>query len=193
MIIAFLSDSAWVSAKQAELASIKEHQVRDVVDYSPGMKPITCKWVLSDKFDAHGNLERKKARLVARGFQRPAESKKTKYAPVMNKVSMRMIFSVGKGRARKWDVKSAFLNGDLQEVVQMIAPAEMKLARNKVLALKKAIYGLCQASFCWWLKLCATLRKLGFRQSEFDPCVFYRNSVIIGFHVDDFLDTGDRG
>ena len=75
----------------------------------------------------------------------------------------------------------------------MIAPAEMKLARNKVLALKKAIYGLCQASFCWWLKLCATLRKLGFRQSELDPCVFYRNSVIIGFHVDDFLVAGDRG
>ena len=37
---------------------------------------------------------------MARGFQQPAESKKTKYAPVMNKVSMRMIFSVGKGRAR---------------------------------------------------------------------------------------------
>ena len=77
-------DDAWFSAKQTELASIKEHQVWDVVDYSPGMKPITCKWVLSDKFDAHGNFERKKARLVARGFQQPAESKKTKYAPVMN-------------------------------------------------------------------------------------------------------------
>ena len=130
-------DDAWFSAKQAELASIKKHKVWDVVDYSPGMKPITCKWVLSEKFDAHGNFERKKARLVVRGFQQPAESKKTKYAPVMNKVSMRMIFSVGKGRARKWDVKSAFLNGDLQEVAHMIAPVEMKLARNKVLALKR--------------------------------------------------------
>ena len=147
---------------------------------------------LSEKFDAHGNFERKKARLVVRGFQQPAESKKTKYAPVIIIVSMRMIFSVGKGRARKWDVISAFLNGDLQEVVHMIAPAEMKLARNKVLALKKAIYGLCQASICWWLKLCATLRKRGFRQSELDPCVFYRNSVIIGFHVDNFLVTGEQ-
>ena len=36
-------DDAWFLAKQAELASIKEHQVWDVVDYSPGMKPITCK------------------------------------------------------------------------------------------------------------------------------------------------------
>ena len=75
------SPFATLISSSSELASIKEHQMWDVVDYSSGMKPITCKWVLSDKFDAHGNFERKKARLVARGFQQPAESKKTKYAP----------------------------------------------------------------------------------------------------------------
>ena len=179
-------------AKKIELTAMDEHQVWDVVDYSPGMKPITCKWVLSDKFDAQGHFDKKKARLVARGFQQPAASKKTNYAPVMNKVSMRMIFCVGKGRARKWDVKSAFLNGELEEVVYMRAPPELDLSRNKVLALKKAIYGLCQASFRWWLKLCDTLRELGFRQSELDPCVFYRDSLILGFHVDDFLITGNK-
>ena len=93
---------------------------------------------------------------------------------------MRMIFSVGKGRPRKWDVKSAFLNGDLEEAVYVTAPAEMK-----------AIYGLCQASFRWWLKLCVTLRNLGYQQSQWDPCVFYRNSLTVGFHVDDFLVTGN--
>ena len=74
----------------------------------------------------------------------------------------------------------------------MRAPPELDLSRNKVLALKKAIYGLCQASFRWWLKLCDTLRELGFRQSELDPCVFYRDSLILGFHVDDFLITGKK-
>ena len=183
----------WISAKQAELTSMGQHQVWDIVDYSLGMKPITCKWVLSDKFDANGNLEKKKARLGVRGFQQSAESKKTKYAPVMNKVSMRMIFSVGKGPPRKWDVKSAFLNGDLEEAVYMTAPAEMRLGPNKVLALKTAIYGLCQASFRWWLKLCVPLRKLAFQQSQWDPWVFYRNSLTVGFHVDDFLVTGKSG
>ena len=46
-----------------------------------------------------------------------------------------------------------------------------------------------QASFRWWLKLCDTLRELGFRQSELDPCVY---SLILGFHVDDFLITGNK-
>ena len=88
-------------------------------------------------------------------------------------------------------MKFAFLNGDLEEAVYMTAPAEMRLGPNKVLALKKAIYGLCQASFRWWLKLCVTLRNLGFQQSQWDPCFFYRNSLTVGFHVDDFLVTGN--
>ena len=73
-------DDPWFRAKKIELTA----PVWDVVDYSPGMKPITCKW-LSDKFDAQGHFDKKKARLVARGFQQPAASKKTNYAPVMNK------------------------------------------------------------------------------------------------------------
>ena len=56
---------------------MRQHRVWDVVDFSPGMKPITCKWGFSDKFDANGNVE-KKARIASRGFQQSAESKKTK-------------------------------------------------------------------------------------------------------------------
>ena len=66
-----------VSSQEDRANRMDEHQVWDVVDYSPGMKPITCKWVLSGKFDAQGHFDKKKARLVARGFQQPAASKKT--------------------------------------------------------------------------------------------------------------------
>ena len=53
-------DDPWFRAKKIELTAMDEHQVWDVVDYSPGMKRITCKWVLSDKFDAQGISTRRK-------------------------------------------------------------------------------------------------------------------------------------
>ena len=84
-----------------------------------------------------------------------------------------------------------FLNGEINEDVYLLPPPDLQLQKSKVLKLKKALYGLCRAQYCWWVKLCRILQKLGWIQSDWDPCVFYKEDMILGFHVDDILITGD--
>ena len=64
-----LSDAKkWMEACVAEVASLVENKVFEVVD-RPASKPvITSKWVFKKKKGISGNIEKYKARLVARGF-----------------------------------------------------------------------------------------------------------------------------
>jgi hypothetical protein len=72
------------------------------------------------------------------------------------------------------DVKSVFLNGDLQEEVYIAQPPGFvdKDHPDKVLRLHKALYGLRQAPRTWNIKLDATLSSLGFRCSENEHGVY---------------------
>ena len=62
------------------------------------------------------------------------------------------------------DVKSYFLNEDLQEDVYMQQPPGFEIAghEHKVCKLIKALYGLKQAPRAWYTKMDEYLRKVGF-------------------------------
>ena len=62
------------------------------------------------------------------------------------------------------DVKSAFLNGELQEEF---------LNEGKVFRLVKALYGLRQAPRAWYAKLDGSLIGLGFRRSDSEHAVYF--------------------
>ena len=72
------------------------------------------------------------------------------------------------------DVKSAFLNGDLQEDVYMTQPPgfEVPGKENQVCKLVKALYGLKQAPRAWYAKMDAYLQKVGFLRSELDDTLY---------------------
>eukprot|EP01126_Amoeba_proteus_P061549 TRINITY_DN8274_c0_g1_i2.p1 TRINITY_DN8274_c0_g1~~TRINITY_DN8274_c0_g1_i2.p1 ORF type:complete len:107 (-),score=8.64 TRINITY_DN8274_c0_g1_i2:1092-1412(-) len=96
------------------------------------------------------------------------------------------------------DVKTAFLNGDLEETIFMEPPKRYEDFRpNEVCHLLKSIYGLKQAPCCWDKKFTETLRQNGFVQSTANPCVFmkHRNDgvLVIGMYVDDCLIVGNTG
>jgi hypothetical protein len=97
------------------------------------------------------------------------------------------------------DVKSAFLNGDLQEEVYVTQPAGFVVqgAEHKVLKLKKALYGLRQAPRAWNAKLDSTLLKLGFQKSSAEHGVYIRGTgkgrLVVGVYVDDLIITGHSG
>jgi hypothetical protein len=97
------------------------------------------------------------------------------------------------------DVKSAFLNGELQEEVYVMQPPGFIIAgqENKVLRLSKALYGLRQAPRAWYAKLDAVLIALGFHRSESEHAVYlrgggqrHRRRLIVGVYVDDLVITG---
>jgi hypothetical protein len=64
------------------------------------------------------------------------------------------------------------LNGDLEEEVYVEAPEGSGVSKRKVWKLKKAIYGLKQAPRVWYTTLAAVMKRLGFKQSSADPCLF---------------------
>ena len=106
-----------------ELKSMEENKVWEIVDLLEGVKRVGCKWVLKTKRDFKGNVEWYKARLVAKWFtKKDGIDYKETLSPVSKKDSLWIIivlvayFDV---ELYQMDVKTAFLNGDLEEEVYM--------------------------------------------------------------------------
>lgn len=107
------------------------------------------------------------------------------------------IVSAKKWEAHQMDVHNAFLHGDLEEEVYMKLPAGFRHTDpNKVCRLHKSIYGLKQASRCWFAKLTSALTKFGFIQSyaDYSLFTFTREGVELRvlIYVDDFLICGNH-
>ena len=185
--------SNWELAMQEELNSLKQNDSYDVVDLPAGRKAIGNRWVYTTKM-SDGNL-RFKARLVAQGFtQEFGVDFDQVYAPVARPPSTRLFLSTAskyKLVVKQFDVKTAFLNGKLDEEIYMQQPQGFVL-NEKVLRLKKAIYGLKQAAKCWNDIVKEALSTAGFTPSQADDCLYSNNKslenlCLVIFHVDDFL------
>ena len=142
----------WSDAMKDELNSMANNQVWDLVELPEGFRAVGCKWVYKTKTDASGNIERYKARLVAKGFlQKEAIDYHDTFSPVSKKDSLRIIMALVAHfdiELHQMDVKTAFLNGELEEEVYMTQPEGFisEKGNNLVCKLKKSIYELKQAS-----------------------------------------------
>jgi hypothetical protein len=140
----------WIEAMKEELDSIAKNQVWDLVELPKGVKPVGCKWVFKTKKESKGNIERHKARLIAKGFtQVEGIDYNATFSPVSTKESMRIILALVAHydlELHQMDVKTTFLNGDLNEVVYMDQPLGFSENDRLVCRLNKSIYGLKQAS-----------------------------------------------
>uniref|UniRef100_A0A2N9GAP2 Reverse transcriptase Ty1/copia-type domain-containing protein n=1 Tax=Fagus sylvatica TaxID=28930 RepID=A0A2N9GAP2_FAGSY len=91
------------------------------------------------------------------------------------------------------DVKTAFLNGSLEEEVYMDQPEGFSIEGKEHLAckLKKSIYGLKQASRQWYLKFNDTVTSFGFKENTVDRCIYLKVSgskfIFFILYVDDIL------
>ena len=84
----------WRLAAEDEMRSLTDHQVWELVDLPTGRHAITCKWVFKGKLDGEGNLDSRKARLVARGFSpKFGEDFDETFAPVAKKRTQCECFS----------------------------------------------------------------------------------------------------
>src|ERR1044072_9524868 len=111
--------------------------------------------VFKVKLNPDGSISKHKARLVVRGFmQRAGLDYSEVFAPVARIETVRLLVAIAVWKHWEiWqlDVKSAFLNGHLEEGVYITQPPGfvVKGSEDKVLRLKKALYGLKQAPRAW--------------------------------------------
>ncbi len=95
-------------------------------------------------------------------------------------------------RIHQLDVTTAFLNGKLKEEIYMRQPEGFVVEgqENLVCKLKRSLYGLKQSPRCWNATLDEFLKKLGFLQSNSDPCIYIAavdEMAVIGVYVDDIV------
>ena len=112
---------------------------------------MTSRWIFTIKYKVDGHIDRKKSRLVLRGFtQTYGEDYIETFAPVAKLHTIRIVLSwtvnLGWG-LWKMDVKNAFLQGELEDEVYMHPPPGLEhlVKKRNVLRLKKAINGLNQS------------------------------------------------
>jgi hypothetical protein len=115
--------SKWLDAMEDEMRSMSTNRVWDLEEIIEGVKTIGCKWVYKMKCDSKGNIERFKARLMAKGFTQRKDIDYTKtFSPVSCKDSLKIIITLVVHydlELHQMDVKATLLNGDLLENVYM--------------------------------------------------------------------------
>ena len=187
----------WLMAMKEELKSMDDNNVWEMTELPKDSKRVGCKWVFKTKRDSKGNVERYKARLVAKCYtQKDGIDYKETFSPVSRKDSLRILMALVAHfdlELHQMDVKTAFLNGDLEEEVYMDQPQgfETISKRNLVCRLKKSIYGLKQASRQWYLKFDDTVLSYGFVEMTVDRCIYMKvvgsKFIILVLYVDDIL------
>lgn len=184
----------WKKAMAEEFISFDENEAWDVVDRPENGSVVDCKWVFKRKSESDGSV-RYRARLVARGFtQIPGVDFDETFSPVVRHSILRLLFAISVKydlEITHLDVATAFLNGHLDKEVFMNKPEGLEIGENKVLKLKKAIYGLKQSSRQWNLRVDQVLSKLGYKKSKFEPCLYTKKNgsslTIVALYVDDFF------
>jgi hypothetical protein len=131
-----------------ELENFERNQVWELVEPPPNFKPVRTKWVWKNKDGENCEVVRNKLRLVAQGSsQKEGIDYEETFAPVARLEAIRnlLAFSVAKGfKLYQMDVKSAFLNGFLEEEVYVKKPSGFESVEfpHRVYRLRKVLYGL---------------------------------------------------
>lgn len=187
---------------QEEMNAIEKNDTWELATLPKGNKPFGVKWVYKKKMNAQGEIERYKARLVAKGYKQKAGiDYEEVFAPVARMETIRLLISLA--AQNKWsifqmDVKSAFLNGVLEEEVYIEQPpGYTKVGKeNKVLKLKKALYGLKQAPRAWNTRIDAYFKEHGFVQCPYEHALYVKvrkdDTLFVALYVDDLIFTGNN-
>ncbi|UYV75442.1 hypothetical protein LAZ67_13000282, partial [Cordylochernes scorpioides] len=190
----------WHKAMEEEISEIEKHKVWTLVPRENSMKVINSKWVYSTKKTSNDAIYKRKDRLIAVGCnQRYGVDYKESFSPVLKKESLRTIVALAIQQnliIKTYDVKTAYLYGELEETVYMRQPDGFmqKGEENKVCKLEKSLYGLTQSGKCWNKKINEILYQLGMIRTKCDPCVFKHQRgegyAILGLYVDDLIIAG---
>ncbi|GJT17005.1 putative reverse transcriptase domain-containing protein [Tanacetum coccineum] len=116
----------WIDAMNAEIQSMMDNMVWVLVDLPPGCKTVGSRWLFKKKTDMDGIVHVYKARLVAKGYtQLYGVDYEETFSPVADIRAIRILISIAAYydyEIWQMDVKTAFLNGYLDEDIYMVQP-----------------------------------------------------------------------
>ena len=170
-----LEDEFWIIAMEEELEQFERNKVWVLVPRPVGVNVVGTKWIFKNKIDESGVVVRNKARLVAQGYsQIEGVYFEETFAPVARLESIRLFLGMAcilNFTVYQMDVKSAFLNGFLQEEVYVEQPKgfEDPIHPQYVYKLSKALYGLKQAPRAWYERLTGPYLACTHIEDELDP------------------------
>ncbi|KAF0724104.1 hypothetical protein Ae201684_017155 [Aphanomyces euteiches] len=188
-----------IEATNAEYQAMLANNVWEIVPLPAGRKALKCKWVWKAKYHADGSIECFKARLCLKGYLQIAGVDFTDtYAPVLRLDSLRLLCALIATldlETAQLDIKTAFLNGDLDEDIYMDQPERYQVEgkTNMVCKLNKSIYGLKQAPRQWNKKLNNCLLAMGFKRCHKEQCIYVmvnsesRKITYLAVYVDDIV------
>ena len=139
---------------------------------------VGSRWIYKLKQATDGSVEKYKARFVARGFSQIEGNKyEETFAPVARYSSIRTILNLSAQMGwhiHQMDVKTAFLNGVIEEEVYIEQPEGFEIfsIELRVCRLKRALYGLKQAPCAWYTRIDSYFTRIGFAKSEADPNLY---------------------
>ncbi|GJZ23756.1 retrotransposon protein, putative, ty1-copia subclass [Tanacetum coccineum] len=142
----------WLNAMNVELQSMRDNKVWELVDLPPNGKTVGHKWLFKKKTDMDAAVHTYKAPLVAKGFtQTPGIDYEETFFPLADIRAIRILIAIVAFydyEIWQMDVKTAFLNGYLNEEVYMEQHEGFMNPKypNRVCKLKRSIYGLKQSS-----------------------------------------------
>ncbi|GJS43694.1 retrotransposon protein, putative, ty1-copia subclass [Tanacetum coccineum] len=145
----------WLVAMNAEMKSMYDNKVWRLVVLPPNAKVVKSKWIYKKKTDMDGKVHIYKARLVAKGYTQTYDvDYEETFSPIADIRAIRILIAIAAFydyKIWKMDVKTAFLNGFLEEEIYMEQPEGFINPNHprKVCKLQRSIYGLKQASRSW--------------------------------------------
>ncbi|KAG6435164.1 hypothetical protein SASPL_100033 [Salvia splendens] len=152
----------------------------------------SLKWVFNTKKNLDGSVQKRKARLVANGFDGESVSR-------FETVRMYLALSAHLNwPIYQLDVQSGTLEGDLHEDIYTSQPEGFVAQgmENRVCKLNKAVYGLKQAPLVWFTKLHSFFLQNGFQRTRNDPSLYTKKDcanrllLLVCVFVDDVIYMG---
>ena len=190
----------WQQAMSSEMESLRENGVYELVDRPVGKKVVKSKWVLRVKTNERGEIEKYKARVVAKGYsQVEGVDYDQTFSPTVRFESIRQMVALGASKGmqmHQMDVTTAFLYAPLDEEVYMEQPEGTVFpgGEGKVMRLLKCLYGLKQSPRQWNILIDTVLKQLGFTRLKSDFGIYVKgegdDAVYIALYVDDLFLVG---
>jgi hypothetical protein len=193
----------WQEALEYEINQLEKLGTWVVESLPHGETVIPCSEVVKVKRGPKGEVQSYRVRIVAGGHRQVEGVNYTEtFSAAAKMPTVRVVLA--NAAQQDWeiehiDVKSAYLNAPLKEVIYMKPPRGVLKPgeEGKVLRLLKGLYGLKQAGRGWYLEMSRVfLKELGFKRSAIDHSVFYRREreehTIVAVATDDMAVTSKR-